>query len=118
MASETSNNASIGGAMIPLLALGIPGDGPTAMLLGAFMIQGLSAGPLLFTTNADLCYVIFVAMGICTAPVSYTHLDVYKRQTQMTLKGVGKTVSSFLPINCFLRCDPCFFAVAVRFQGS
>ena len=67
VASETSNNASIGGAMIPLLALGIPGDGPTAMLLGAFMIQGLSAGPLLFTTNADLCYVIFVAMGICTA---------------------------------------------------
>lgn len=67
VASETSNNASIGGAMIPLLALGIPGDGPTAMLLGAFMIQGLNAGPLLFTTNADLCYVIFAAMAICTA---------------------------------------------------
>ena len=66
VASETSNNASIGGAMIPLLALGIPGDGPTAMLLGAFMIQGLNAGPLLFTTNADLCYVIFGAMAICT----------------------------------------------------
>ena len=67
IASETSNNASIGGAMIPLLALGIPGDGPTAMLLGAFMIQGLNAGPLLFTTNRDLCYVIFAAMAICTA---------------------------------------------------
>ncbi len=67
VASETSNNASIGGAMIPLLALGIPGDGPTAMLLGAFMIQGLNAGPLLFTTNRDLCYVIFAAMAICTA---------------------------------------------------
>lgn len=66
VASETSNNASIGGAMIPLLALGIPGDGPTAMLLGAFMIQGLNAGPLLFTTNKDLCYVIFAAMAICT----------------------------------------------------
>ena len=38
--------------------------------------------------------------------------------TQTALKGVGKTVSSFLPINCFLGCDPCFFAVAVRFQGS
>ena len=45
VASETSNNASIGGAMIPLLALGIPGDGPTAMLLGAFTIHGLVAGP-------------------------------------------------------------------------
>lgn len=66
VATETSNNASIGGAMIPLLALGIPGDGPTAMLLGAFMIHGLVAGPMLFTTSADLVYTIFVALLICT----------------------------------------------------
>lgn len=66
VASETSNNASIGGAMIPLLALGIPGDGPTAMLLGAFMIQGLSAGPLLFTTSKELVYLIFAAMLVCS----------------------------------------------------
>ncbi|MBS7527597.1 tripartite tricarboxylate transporter permease [Fusibacter paucivorans] len=66
VASETSNNASIGGAMIPLLALGIPGDGPTAMLLGAFTIQGLVAGPLLFKTSADLVYLIFAAMLVCS----------------------------------------------------
>lgn len=59
VASETSNNASIGGAMIPLLALGIPGDGPTAMLLGAFTIHGLVAGPLLFTTSGNLVNLIF-----------------------------------------------------------
>ena len=45
VASETSNNAVIGGALIPLLTLGIPGDGVTAMLLGAFMIHGLTPGP-------------------------------------------------------------------------
>ena len=64
VASETSNNASIGGAMIPLLALGIPGDGPTAMLLGAFTIHGLVAGPLLFKTSADLVNLIFAAMFV------------------------------------------------------
>ena len=61
VASETANNATIGGALIPLLALGIPGDGTTAMLLGAFMIHGLQPGPLLFKTSSDLVYVIFGA---------------------------------------------------------
>lgn len=64
VASETANNATIGGALIPLLALGIPGDGVTAMLLGAFMIHGLTPGPLLFKTNADLVYGIFAACFI------------------------------------------------------
>src|SRR5699024_9385739 len=48
VATESANNATIGGAMIPLLVLGIPGDGVTAMMLGGFLIHGLSAGPLLF----------------------------------------------------------------------
>ena len=61
VASETSNNAVIGGALIPLLTLGIPGDGVTAMLLGAFMIHGLTPGPLLFVESADLIYTIFIA---------------------------------------------------------
>ena len=65
VASETSNNASIGGAMIPLLALGIPGDGPTAMLLSAFTIHGIVAGPLLFKTSGDLVYTVFAAMIVC-----------------------------------------------------
>lgn len=61
VASETANNATIGGALIPLLALGIPGDGVTAMLLGAFMIHGLQPGPLLFKTSSNLVYTIFAA---------------------------------------------------------
>ncbi len=61
VAPETANNATIGGALIPLLALGIPGDGVTAMILGGFMIHGLTPGPLLFTTSAELVYTIFAA---------------------------------------------------------
>ena len=62
VATETSNNASIGGAMVPLLALGIPGDMATAMLLGGLMIHGLQPGPLLFTEQPKLVYGIFAAM--------------------------------------------------------
>lgn len=66
VATETANNATIGGAMIPLLVLGIPGDGVTAMMLGGFLIHGLSAGPLLFVKNGDVVYGIFAACMICS----------------------------------------------------
>ncbi len=66
VATESANNATIGGAMIPLLVLGIPGDGVTAMMLGGFLIHGLSAGPLLFVKNADVVYGIFAACMICS----------------------------------------------------
>ena len=62
IASEASNNASIGGAMIPLLTLGIPGDGATAILLGGFMLHGMQPGPLLFQQNGDVVYNIFASM--------------------------------------------------------
>lgn len=64
VASESANNGSIGGALVPLLTLGIPGDAATAMLLGGFMVHGIQPGPLLFSTHADLVYIIFGAMFI------------------------------------------------------
>jgi putative tricarboxylic transport membrane protein len=67
VASESANNGSIGGALVPLLTLGIPGDAATAMLLGGFMVHGIQPGPLLFTTHADLVYIIFGAMFISAA---------------------------------------------------
>lgn len=66
VASETANNASIGGAMIPLLALGIPGDAVTAMLLGGFMVHDVAPGPLIFDKSGPIVYGIFVAMVIAT----------------------------------------------------
>ena len=64
VASETANNATIGGAMVPLLTLGIPGDTTTAMLLGALTLHNLTPGPLLFQNQAPVVYGIFAAMLI------------------------------------------------------
>lgn len=61
-APESANNGSTGGAMIPLLTLGIPGDAVTAVMLGALMVQGLQPGPMLFTQKADIVYTLFVGM--------------------------------------------------------
>ncbi len=59
IASEVSNNAAVGGAVIPMVALGIPGDTATAMLIGGLMIHGINAGPLLMTNNPELVYCFF-----------------------------------------------------------
>ena len=61
-AAEAGNNGVCGSTMIPLLALGVPGDVITAVILGAFMIHGLRPGPILFQQNLPLVYAIF--MGI------------------------------------------------------
>ena len=60
-APESANNAVAGGALIPMLTLGIPGDPITAILLGALMIQGLVPGPLLFQNSPDFVYSLFWA---------------------------------------------------------
>jgi len=62
-APESANNAVSGGAMIPLLSLGIPGDGATAILLGAFMIKGIAPGPTLFMAEMESVYQIFIGIS-------------------------------------------------------
>lgn len=62
IASETANNATIGGALIIALTLGIPGDPPTAILIGGLMIHGLQPGPLLFTLTPEIIYSIYFSV--------------------------------------------------------
>ena len=62
VASEAANNGTIGGAMIPLLALGIPGDAVTAMLLGGLQVHNVAPGPLIYEKNGAVVYAIFCAM--------------------------------------------------------
>jgi len=61
VASETANNAVNGGALIPLMTLGVPGDLVTSILLGALIIHGLQPGPLLFQNNIQIVGSIFLS---------------------------------------------------------
>jgi putative tricarboxylic transport membrane protein len=61
-AAETGNNAVCGGALIPLLTLGIPGDAITAIMIGVFLVHGLVPGPDLFTKSGDVIYAIFIGL--------------------------------------------------------
>lgn len=59
---EAANNACVGGALIPMLTLGIPGDPMTAVLMGGLIIQGLQPGPLLFTQQMPFVSSIFISL--------------------------------------------------------
>jgi len=63
-ASEAGNNGVTGGALVPLLTLGVPGDVVTAVMLGALMIQGLTPGPMLFKNHPDVVKSIYVMLII------------------------------------------------------
>ncbi len=63
-APEGANNAATGGALVPLLTLGIPGSGTTAVMLGALLIHGMRPGPLLFENNPDFVWGFIASMYI------------------------------------------------------
>ena len=59
---ESANNAAVGGSMVPLLSLGIPGSATTAVMIGGLTIHGIVPGPMLMVQNQDLVYSIFIGM--------------------------------------------------------
>lgn len=61
-APEAGNNGVTGGALVPLLTLGVPGDAVAAILLGALIIQGIAPGPMLFQQNPEVVYGLFSSM--------------------------------------------------------
>jgi putative tricarboxylic transport membrane protein len=61
-AAESANNGATGGAMIPMLSLGVPGDSNTAVLMGAFILQGFQPGPMMYVENMEIVYAVFASM--------------------------------------------------------
>lgn len=64
VAPEAANNAVMGGALIPVLSLGIPGDPATAIILGGLLVHGLQPGPLLFQTSLDVIYALYITIVV------------------------------------------------------
>ncbi|MGH8720450.1 MAG: tripartite tricarboxylate transporter permease [Burkholderiales bacterium] len=64
VAPQTAATSSVGGAMIPLMTMGIPGSGATAIILGAFLLHGLQPGPGVFETSREIVYAVFASMFV------------------------------------------------------
>ena len=64
VAPESANNAVMGGALIPMLSLGIPGDPATAVILGGLLVHGLQPGPALFQNSLDVIYALYITIVV------------------------------------------------------
>ena len=72
--AESGNNASTGGALVPTLTLGIPGDAVTAILIGALMVHGIRPGPALFQDEPGLVYAIFIGFFLVYVTILFAGL--------------------------------------------
>lgn len=117
MASESSNNACIGGALIPMLTLAVPGDAVTAIILSVFYVHGLQPGPMFIRKNPEAFHAILVAgiiacfalllLGLLVAP----HIS---RVITIPKNVMIPVVTSLCVIGSF-SCNNRLFDVALMF---
>lgn len=75
-APEAANNAAAGGALVPMLTLGVPGSGITAILLGALTLYDITPGPLLFTQHSDLVWSLIASMLVANVMLLVMNLPL------------------------------------------
>ncbi len=90
-ATESANNATVGGGFIPTLVLGIPGTPPDAVILGALLIQGVRTGPNLFTDEGSIVYTFIYGLFLATILMLPTGL-VIGRYAYKTIVTVPKAM--------------------------
>lgn len=83
VAPETANNATVGGALVPTLTLGVPGSPAAAVLLGALLIQGLAPGPKLFSDRPDIMYSIFIGLFVINILMLFIGLAAIRFAAQL-----------------------------------
>ena len=74
VAPESANNAVVGGALIPMLSLGIPGDPATAIILGGMLVHGLQPGPGLFQDRLDVIYALYITIVLSYITLLFVQL--------------------------------------------
>jgi len=101
VAAKTAATASVGGALVPLLTMGIPGSGATAIILAAFLLHGIQPGPQVFVSSTALVYTLFAAVflsviGMCV--LGYFAI----RPLCKVLDAPESIVSAFVVVFCFV----------------
>jgi putative tricarboxylic transport membrane protein len=97
-APESANNGVTGGSLVPLLALGVPGNSTSALFLGAIMIHGLSVGPVLFTDHPAIVnglFISFFVANLLMAPIGLFLLRYMKRILSIPEKLMSGIIAAF-----------------------
>ncbi len=95
---ESANNAGSCGAMVPLLTLGVPGSGVTAVMLGAFIMYGIQPGPLLFEKHPDLVWGLIDSMYVGNAMLLLLNLPLVGLFTRLLYVPIGMLMTLILGI--------------------
>lgn len=122
-APEAANNAISGGALIPLLTLGIPGDAGTAVMLGALMMHGVTPGPMLFTDEKARVYTIIVGLflaNICMCILGYGGIRIFSKITSIPASVLTPIIFIFCFVGTFAlnnNIDDIFFMIIAGVAG-
>ena len=117
VASESSNNACIGGALIPMLTLAVPGDAVTAILLSVFYVHGLKPGPMFIRESASSFHAILLASFIACGALLVLGLLVAPRISKVISvhKNILLTVVTVLCVVGAFACNNRLFDVGLMF---
>ncbi len=105
IASESANSATTGGALIPMLAIGIPGDPVTAAMMGGLLIQGLTPGPQMFTSEVEVVNGIlgaFLVGAVLLLPIGMALIPVFVRILRIPFSALLASVLVLSTIGTFL----------------
>jgi len=101
VAPQTAATASVGGALIPLLTLGVPGSGATAVILGAFLLHGIQPGPQVFITSSNMVYTVFASLFLGIILMCIIGYFAIKPLVKI-LDFPESIVSTFIMLLCFV----------------
>ena len=101
VAAKSAATASVGGALVPLLTLGIPGSGATAIMLAAFLLHGIQPGPQVFISSTALIYTVFAAVFVGVVGMCILGYVAIKPLCKV-LDAPEAVVSAFVVVFCFI----------------
>lgn len=101
IAAKSAATASVGGALVPLLTMGIPGSGATAIILAAFLLHGIQPGPQVFASSSALIYTIFASVFVAVVGMCVLGYFAIKPLTKV-LDAPEAVVSAFVVMFCFV----------------
>jgi putative tricarboxylic transport membrane protein len=101
VAPQSAATSSVGGALIPLLTLGVPGSGATAVILGAFLLHGIQPGPQVFITSSNMVYTVFASLFLGIALMCLIGYFAIKPLVKI-LDFPEAIVSTFIMLLCFV----------------
>lgn len=117
---EAANNATVGGALIPLFSLGIPGSGTTAILLGALMMLGLQPGPMMFEKSGDIVWAAIAGLFLANfllLILNTAFVPIFAIMIQKTEKYLGPAIACLCIIGTYMLNNSMFDVGLMIFFG-